>query len=153
MINYVGYAVCEELQTVYTIESDYISRKSVIDNIPRVIQRETGLPYVHLNAHVFPAASADGERYLELAEEAARDAVTGCEGMETGYRFVSSPLVITQEIDEVARTINQLSKAFRVPAAKVRRLFDAYVNANEIMEELEALPHFSGFFERLQTVY
>lgn len=83
---FYGYATDHEHATIYVFASEYRTREATRENVERCVNEQTnhGANIDSRNVVVHTALAAEG--MAERVEELARDLVTGCDGVDAGYR-------------------------------------------------------------------
>lgn len=84
MIRWTGYAVSETAAIVRPFASCHRTRSQAVAAVTDSIESVYGGGSVSA-VYAYKADTPEGEGYEEAAELAARDAVTGCDGLDEGY--------------------------------------------------------------------
>lgn len=126
MIRWTGYAVSEAAALVRPFASSHRTRSQAVAAVTRSIESVYGGGSVSA-VYAYGADTPDGEGYEEAAEFAARDAVTGCYGLDEGYT-----LEAVEYLKPVQRRPSAISEAAAVSSMDreaLRSLWRAYTAA------------------------
>ncbi len=146
-MTWCGYLVCGEDGLVVPFEAAHKSKRAAIEAAERYAFEERGA--IPTESYAWDSASHPGELYQEAAVEAARDGVTGCYGLETGFELLD---VVHLEPRDSATCLSQ-ARGNGIREADLRGLLAAYMTVEETVEESDVEHDFLALVERMGAYY
>lgn len=147
MIRWTGYAVSEVAALVRPFASSHRTRSQAVAAVEKSIESLYGGGSVSA-VYAYPAESPEGEGFEEAAELAARDAVTGCDGLDEGYA-----LEAVEYLEPVERRPSVIAEAAAVSSMgrkALRALWRSYT-ATACDDGEEARAGFVALVERMEA--
>lgn len=146
---FTGYAVCDDARIVVPFESAHKDRRGVADAVKKAVESDWGFQ-CGFTCEVFRADSQDGESYMERAEFAARDSVSGCYGEDSGYALQPA---IEVEPKRGASVVTELHQAFGTSRALLDRLLESYMKVTGAHDESEISGAFGAGVEAMAAYF
>ena len=150
-MRYVGYAVSEELNAVWLLQSDLANRQTVANNAQRCISDAMGYDIGVCDIELHTARA--GEDITEYAELLARDMVSGCDGVDQGYTFFDEPITIDKRERSAYALCDDLAAYHRCNKRNMRKFFDTWQTVFMEMDESRAFRDFESFIDKMQANY
>lgn len=133
---FTGYCLVHDLCTVFVFESEYRDKRSIGQNLPRVIASEFAFPGASFDFEAFTLESDEGQSVGEIAEQAAVDAVGQFAFCDSVPEYTMHPGVV--HVDPMERTTaRDAALEFGLPVAAVQALLDGLCMAEGASDESE----------------